>query len=105
MVMKDNTQSFTIDDIQRHVEAVQNDIAKKEHRIELMNPLLIGACVSCGGTLLDKSDPAHMCHDCKENINRELYEFEKKKRKAQVKGKKMSNRNVIHISTIRPLGM
>jgi len=102
--MRDKEQGFSIDDVRKHVEAVQNDIAKKESRIEIVSPLLIGACVSCGKPLEDPGDPSHLCVKCKEKVNRELYKFKKKKRKAQSSNKKMSGRMVLHVNQIHQIG-
>lgn len=96
-----NTNShFTIDDIQKHIEAVQNDIAKRENKVEILNPLIVGACVGCGAPLIDLSDPMHMCSKCKEQVERNRYQLDKKKRAAQAKGKKMRNKHVLHINQI-----
>lgn len=95
-----SNQRFTIDDIQRHVEAVQNDIAKRETKIQLLNPLVIGACVGCGGPLIDRDDPMHMCSKCKDKVERDRYQLDKKKRAAQAKGKKMRNKHVIHVNQV-----
>lgn len=102
--MSNNSQTFTIDDIVRNMEKVQNEIAKKESRIEMVNPLLIGACIGCGVPLIDKDDPSHMCADCKTSVHKSLYQLEKKKRKAMANNKKMSNKHVIHIGQLEPLG-
>ena len=103
--MRPEETHFTLDDIRRHVEAVQNDIAKKEHRIELVDPMLIGACVGCGTPLVDAmNNPYHMCPKCQDEVGRAQLQLQKKKLEAKRKGKKMSNKMVVHIDQIKVLG-
>lgn len=94
-------QHFTIEDIQRHVDKVEEDMRKNERTIELLNPLLIGTCIGCGTTLLDPNDPTRTCPECRRKIEQDLQEFQRKKREAQRKGKKMDGRFCITTDQLR----
>ena len=99
-----NTTKFDYDDIRKHVEAVQNDIAKREKKIELLDPLLTGTCVRCGQPLIDINQPLKMCSQCLRDTGHDVYEMSKRKRKAQEKNKKMPARHVLHINQIKTIG-
>lgn len=96
--------NFDWDDVKRNIEKTQNELAKRERKIEVVDPILIGVCVRCGDPLVDRDNPLRMCSKCLRDTGHDVYEMDKKKRKVQAKGKKMSGRHVLHIDQIKVLG-